>query len=96
MAETELDGRSYRTTYVSPVEALALAGQLDFDDYTKTVRVFTFAAEHLEVKIADAWLPVKTPGREVYAPDITPRALDTLMRWFVETVLMPAFPDSGE
>ena len=94
MAELEQGGKSYRTTYVSPVETLALAGQLDFDDYAKSLKLFTFAFEHLEVKVGDAWIPVKTPGRDLYAPGIDVRELDMLARWFIETVLIPAFPGS--
>ncbi len=99
--EFNIEGRneSFRFAYISPVELLALSTQLDLENFEKTVVVFKFAVEHIEVLMGDKWVPVKTKNKEVYMPfgiDKDMNALDALCTHFIEEVMGPAFQKSSE
>lgn len=90
---------TFRDMDVSPIDLLAISTQIDFDAFSKTKEIFTFALEHLEVKVGDKWFPVKTKGREVYMPMTLQKnvmAISELCQWYVENVIIPVFPQSAE
>lgn len=71
MEEFKIESRkdlSFRLMYISPIEGLAIIPQLDTEDYTKAMTFFSFALEHVEVKVNDSWFPVKTKDRNTYMP----------------------------
>lgn len=100
--EFNIEGRTdtFRIPYISPVDLLALSTQLDLDNFQKTVIVFNFALEHIEVSMGENnWKPVKTKGKEVYMPfgiDKDLPYLDALCTYFIREVMYPAFQKSSE
>lgn len=90
---------TFRDARVSPIDLLAIATQVDFDQYRKTKELFQFSLEHIEANIGNEWLPVKVPGRDVYMPpeiETNYRALNQLCEWYMSNVILPAFPESAE
>jgi hypothetical protein len=95
----DLPGQRFRVGRISPVDLLALTGQLDFDDFTKSKTLYAFALEHTEASVGDKWVPVKVEGREVYMPlgiDQNMTALSEICEWFFENVIKKTFTKSGE
>lgn len=94
-----LPGITFREGQVSPVDLLAIATQVDPDDYKKNKTLISFALEHLECKVEGKWLPVKVAGREVYMPFGIERnfqALNELVQWYLENVVFEVFTGSAE
>ena len=89
----------FRVTRVSPVDLLAITTQMDFEKFAQTKEMYTFALEHIQVKIGDKWNDVKMKGKDVYMPpelEDNIVALNELIIWFLNNVVMNAFPDSRE
>ena len=94
-----LPDTTFREGYVSPLDLLAIATQVNFDEFAKTRETFEFALEHIEVLAGEQWFPVKSKGRDVYMPlDIEKnyQALSQLCEWYVKNVIVPVFPASAE
>lgn len=94
-----LPGVNFREGQVSPVDLLAIATQVDLDDFKKNKTLIAFALEHLECEVDGKWFPVKQPGREVYMPfnlERNYRALNELVQWYLENVVFEVFTDSAE
>lgn len=94
-----LPGVTFREGKVSPVDLLAIAPQVDFDAYSKTKELYTFALEHLECEVNGKWFPVKHPGRDVYMPigiEKNLRALNDLCAWYITNVIAEVFTGSAE
>lgn len=90
---------SFRVVKISPIDLLALTSQLDMGNFKQSQVLYTFALEHLEVKVQNTWLPIKTPGREVYNPvgiDSDLIALNELCMWFLNEVVAKPFMKSSE
>ena len=90
---------TFREAYVSPVDLLAVATQVDFDEYEKNKTLFAFALEHIECLVETKWLPVKTAGRDVYMPfgiERNFKALNQLVQWYLENVIYEVFIGSAE
>ena len=88
-----------RVMRISPVDLLALTTQMDFDKFAQTKEFYKFALEHVEVKQGEKWFQVKYPDREVYTPTTIEdnlSALNQIIQWFFENVIVPAFPQSSE
>lgn len=89
----------FRHKECSPIDVLAFATVIDFDDIEQTKKIYSFALENTEVKIADAWLPVKEKGRDLYYPDTIRsnyKLLNELIKQFMNEVLRPIFQNSEE
>lgn len=94
-----LPGATFREGYCSPVDLLAIATQVNFDQFAKTREVFTFSLEHIETKAGENWVPVKTAGRDVFMPmgiETNFKALNDLCEWYMSNVILPVFQDSAE
>ena len=95
-----LPGINFREASVSPIDLLALATQVDFNEFGKTKELFTFSLEHLECEgEGGKWFPVKVPGREVYMPfglEKNFAALNELCKWYMENVVSEVFQGSAE
>lgn len=90
---------TFRDGYVSPVDLLAISTQVDFDAFSKTKELFSFALEHTEVMVGDKWLPVKTSGRDVYMPigvETNYSALNDICTWYLQNVISKVFTNSAE
>ena len=89
-----------RTKYVSPIDILAITTtQMDFVEFAKTKEFYSFALEHVEVKVGEKWFPVKFPGRDVYTPEELETnivVLNEIISWFLENIIVSAFPQSSE
>lgn len=87
----------YRFKDISPVKLLALQTCIDFNDMSKTEKLYSFILESTEVKIANTWTPVKEAGREVYYPvgfDKDVNAMMEICMAFLEDVIKPVFQKS--
>lgn len=95
-----LPGINFREANVSPIDLLALATQVDFNEFGKTKELFAFSLEHLECEgESGKWFPVKVPGREVYMPfglEKNFAALNELCKWYMENVVSEVFQGSAE
>ena len=92
-------GVKFRTTYISPVDLMALGSQVDLDDFAKSKLLFTFALEHTEVMIGEKWFSVKRPNQEQYMPigienEIV--ALNEISAWFIENIVINTFTKSSK
>lgn len=89
----------FRFKDVSPLKILALRTTIDFDDMSKTEKLFSFILENTEVFISGTWVNVKDLGREVYFPVGIENDLDTLMNictTFLNEIVKPTFTKSRE
>ena len=90
----------FRSRRISPIDLLALATtSISFEDFGKTKEFYSFALENVEVKLGDKWYPVKYAGREVYSPPELMEnivALNEICQWFLENIIVSAFPKSSE
>ena len=94
-----LPGVTFREASVSPVDLLAIASQVDFDEFGKTKQMIQFSLEHLECEVNGKWFPVKQPSREVYMPfniERNYKALNELVQWYLENVIVQVFTESAE
>lgn len=94
-----LPGITFREAQVSPIDLLAIATQVDFDEYKKSKELIQFALEHLECEVEGKYFPVKQAGREVYMPFGIERkfkALNELVQWYLENVVFEVFTGSAE
>lgn len=85
--------------YISPIDLLALTTQLNLEEFKPTKLTYTFALEHIKVKVGEAWLPVKVADREVYMPsgiETNLIAISQLCNYFLNEVLAKAFTKSEE
>lgn len=92
-------GVTFRTTKVSPVDLFALSSQLNMTNMAQSKEVATFALEHLECKISEKWVPVKTKDMDVYMPiglEENLVAITELITEFINKVVAPAFTKSSE
>ena len=103
MAEFTIESRPeliFRTKQISPIDLLALTTTIDFEKFTKTKELYTFALEHLEMKTNDGttWSYVKVEGREVYNLLIENdlNAINELIIYFLNEVVGKAFTKSSE
>lgn len=85
---------TFRIIRIEPTEMLALSMVVDLDDYRKSEVLFTFALEHMQVKMGEVWNPVKVKDKHIYMPmglenDI--KALQELGKYFLDEVLAKAF-----
>lgn len=64
----KINGNEYRIKTMNAIELMALRSQIDFDDYEKVLKMYEIMLEKLEVEINGKWLPVKTPGTNIYIP----------------------------
>ena len=101
MKEFKINGReeTFRVGYISPVELLALSTQIDFQNYEQTKLLYKFSLEHIEVKVGEAWLPVKTTDKEVYAPQNIANdyiALNELCLYFMQNYIAKTFTQSSK
>ena len=75
---------------------------LDFSNEKNVETINTFynmVFEHIEVKVADKWNPVKQKGTEVWWPESIVTNYDLLMdliNWFMSEVVFPVFLKSSE
>lgn len=89
----------FRIGYISPVKLLAITTQVDLEKFQQTETLYTFALENTEVKMGEKWVPVKTPGQEVYMPfgiDDDLIALNEICMYFLTEVIYKAFQKSSE
>lgn len=89
----------FRIAKISPVDLLALTTQIDLSNFQQTKVIFTFALEHIEVKVAETWMPVKVVGREVYQPsgiEEDMNAMNELVMYFLNEVIAKTFTQSSK
>ena len=89
----------FRIAKLSPVDLLAISTQIDFSNLKMTKTLITFCLENIEVKIGEAWLPVKVKDKEIYQPkDIVNdlSSLSNLYTYFIENVIVKTFMKSDE
>ena len=89
----------FRVPKISPIDLLALQMQTDLENFTQTKVLFTFALEHIEVKMGEKWTPVKTANKEIYMPfgiEDDFNALNELCGYFLTNVVTKVFPKSSE
>lgn len=89
----------FRIGKVTPIELLSISAVLDLEKLNQVTEFITFALEHTEVKVAEAWLPVKVKGKEIYMPlgienDIL--SLNEIVAFVLKEVVEKAFMKSSE
>lgn len=90
---------TFRVANIKPVELLAISTQINLENLTMTNNLYNFCFENLEVKMGEAWVPVKTKGKEVWWPkDIVNdfESLNDLFAWMMDNVIMKVFQKSSE
>ena len=89
----------FRTARISPIDLLAITTQMDIKKYEPTKALYTFALENIEVLQGEKWQPVKVSGKEIYTPtslEDNLTALNELIAYFLEEVVMKTFTESSE
>lgn len=89
----------FRVGKISPIDMMAISTQVDFENFKMTKTLMQFCIENVEVKIGEAWLPVKMKDKEIYQPKDLPNdfvALNELFIWMMENVVTAVFPKSRE
>ena len=80
----------YRIKKMNAIETLALRSQYRADaTYEETANFYNTVLERMEVNAGKEWLPVKTPGKDIYYPagienDIA--AIEKLILHFVQHI----------
>ena len=70
MEELKLNGMTYRIKKMNAIETLALRSQYRADaTYEETANFYNTVLERMEVNAGKEWLPVKTPGKDIYYPN---------------------------
>lgn len=90
---------TFRVAKMSPVDLMAISQTIDFENFRTNKTLITFCLENTEVKVGEAWLPVKTKNREVYQPlgienDLF--ALNEIFLWMMENVISQTFIKSSK
>ena len=88
----------FRVAKIPATEIIAIARQLDLEDYKKLVTLTDYALEHIEVIDGEKWQPVKIAGRQVYNPfgienDLI--LLNDLVNYFLDEVVFKNFIKSN-
>lgn len=89
----------FRIAQMPATEIMALRAIVDFDEFEKTAKLFKYALEHIELRAADEWIPVKEKDEDVYYPkgiDEDVESMDALLQQFMSQVIKPLFPKSSE
>lgn len=89
----------FRFKTISPVKLLSIQMIVDFDNFDKTTKLFSFILENTEVNIAGTWTNVKMKDRDVYMPQGIDKNLTALMQictTFMNDVIKPVFQKSRE
>lgn len=85
----------FRPKEIMAIEFLTIRSQIDFDDYEKTLKFYSWILEHLEVNIANTWTQVKQ--KDIYYPlDLKDdlESIEQLVHWFWENIFLPVFTKS--
>lgn len=91
--------QTFRIMRMSMIEVLALQSIMDTDNMDKLVQCYSFILEHIEVNIADRWVPVKEKGKDIYYPvNIQEDAIAQfeLIRYVLTEFIKPLFQKSNE
>lgn len=89
----------FRIGKISPVDLLAITTQVNLNSFEQTKVIFTFALEHIEVKVVETWLPVKTKDRDIYQPKGIENklvVLNDLVTYFLNEVIAKTFTQSSK
>lgn len=92
-----LPNYQFRVGKISPIEYLTINTFVDFNNFEKTQKLFTFILEHIEVKIGETWTKVKEGN--VYMPlqlETNMKAIEQLNFYFLNEILIPLFTESKE
>ena len=99
--EFKIESRSeqFRVKKISPVDLMAISTQIDLENLSMTKTLIKFCLENVEVKVGEAWLPVKMTDKEIYQPkdivdDMT--ALNEIFVYMMEEVIVKVFTKSSE
>ena len=87
----------FRFKDISPVKLMSLQLCIDFDDFDKTSKLFSFILENTQSNIAGTWTDVKMKDREVYLPQGIDKEVNALMEictTFLNEVIKPVFTRS--
>ena len=82
---------------ISPIKMLALQTSIDFNDFDKTAKLFSFILENTQTNISGTWTDLKLKDREVYLPQGIEKDLPFLMEVctkFLNDVVKPIFTKS--
>ena len=60
MIEKQINNETFRIAKMSAIETLALQSQIDFSTFDKSLHSYNTILEHIEVKVKDSYLPVKS------------------------------------
>ena len=88
---------TFRFKKISPVKLLAMQSIVDFNDFEKSEKLYSFILENTEVNVSGTWLNVKEKGRDVYFPQGIESEMQVLMDiavQFVKDVITPVFQKS--
>ena len=88
---------TFRTKDINGLELLALRSCIDFDNLNKTVKLYGYILEHVEVKAGDVWMTVK--DGETYLPIGIDKELDSLeelINFFMKEFILKTFQKSNE
>ena len=83
----------FRFKDISPVKLMSLQLCIDFDDFDKTSKLFSFILENTP----GTWTDVKMKDREVYLPQGIDKEVNALMEictTFLNEVIKPVFTKS--
>ena len=87
----------FRFKQISPVKLLAIQSIVDFNNFEKSEKLYSFILENTEVNVAGTWLNVKEKGRDVYFPQGIEKEMQVFMDiavQFVKDVITPVFQKS--
>lgn len=87
----------FRFKDISPIKMLALQTCIDFNDFEKTSKLFSFILENTQSNISGTWTDVKVKDREVYFPQGIEKDISLLMEIctkFLNEVVKPVFTKS--
>lgn len=87
-----------RITKISPIDLLAIAPTINFDDYRQNKQLFSFILEHTEIKNGTKWVLIKYFGNDniniLVENDAI--AINEIITYFMENIIIPVFQKSGE
>lgn len=87
-----------RITKISPIDLLSIAPTINFDDYRQNKQLFSFILEHTEIKNGAKWVLIKYFGNDniniLVENDAI--AINEIITYFMENVIIPVFQKSGE
>lgn len=83
-----------RIAKISPVDLLAITGQLDFENFKQSKTLINFCLENTEVKQGEAWFPVKVKDKDFYSPvgiEDNIKALNEIVSYLITEVIEKVF-----